>query len=214
MTTTAPQPRPRSVGVVLFPKFELLDVFGPLEMLGLAPEHFTILMLGPTREPVESTPGPPVEVDATYEEAPPLDILFVPGGIGTRSHPGDERLLAWLAERGESAEYVTSVCTGAASLALAGLLDGYRATSNKRSFEWVREQGRQTDWVAHARWVTDRNRWTSGGIAAGTDMALALIAHLHGTELAEAIALRAEYDWHRDPDWDPFAEHYGLTHEG
>jgi len=212
---TIPLPRsgPRSVGVVLFPRFELLDVFGPLEMLGLAPEHFTIHMLGPSMEPVASTPGPRIDVDATYEDAPPLDILFVPGGMGTRDHPGDERLRGWLAERGAEAEFITSVCTGAASLALAGLLDGYRATTNKRSFGWVREQGPQTDWVTHARWVSDGNRWTSGGIAAGTDMALALIEHLHGTELAEAIALRAEYDWHRDAAWDPFAEHYGLTDE-
>jgi transcriptional regulator GlxA family with amidase domain len=214
-TPASPSPaapgRQRTIGVVLFPKFELLDVFGPLEMFGLAPEEFRIVMLGPSMEPVESTPGPRIDVDATYEDAPPLDILFVPGGLGTRVHPEDARLRDWLAARGATAEYVTSVCTGAASLALAGLLDGYRATSNKRSFGWVREQGPQTEWVPQARWVEDRNRWTSSGIAAGTDMALALIAHLHGDAFAEAIALRAEYEWHRDAGWDPFAAHYGLA---
>jgi len=89
------------------------------------------------------------------------------------------------------------------------LLDGYRATSNKRAFAWVAEQGGGVEWVAKARWVADRNRWTSSGVAAGMDMALAIVAHLHGTELAASIADGVELDWHRDPSWDPFAERSG-----
>jgi len=202
---------PRTIGVVLFPQFELLDVFGPMEMFGVLPEQFSIRMLGPSTDPVASTQGPRTDIDHAYEDAPPLDVLFVPGGAGTRVHAEDERLLGWLRRRAEQAEIVASVCTGAASLAMAGVLDGYRATSNKRAFQWVTEQGPNVEWVKEARWVQDRNRWTSSGVAAGIDMTLALIASLHGEEVAQTIADRTEYDWHRDAAWDPFAAKNGLV---
>jgi transcriptional regulator GlxA family with amidase domain len=95
-------------------------------------------------------------------------------------------------------------------LASAGLLDGYRATSNKRAFAWARKQGSAVEWVSQARWVQDRDRWTSSGVAAGMDMALGLIAHLHGEELASGLADRVELEWHRDSSWDPFAAKNGL----
>lgn len=77
-------------------------------------------------------------------------------------------------------------------LAAAGLLDGYRATTNKRAFSWVREQGPGVDWAAQARWVVNRDRWTSSGVAAGMDMTLALIAQLHGERVARAVANGAD----------------------
>jgi len=103
------------------------------------------------------------------------------------------------------------VCTGSALLAAAGLLDGYRATSNKRAFGWVGEQGPRVEWVAQARWVQDRDRWTSSGVAAGLDMALALIARLHGQQLAQDVADRIELERHQDAAWDPFAARNGLV---
>lgn len=97
------------------------------------------------------------------------------------------------------------------SYASAGLIDRYRATSNKRAFAWAREQGPRVNWVAQARWVEDRDRWTSSGVAAGMDMTLALIARLHSDELASSLADRVELEWHRDPEWDPFAAINGLV---
>ncbi len=211
MTGSPPQDSPRRVGVLLFDRFQLLDVYGPLEMLGALPDHFTLTLIGPQAGPVASSWGPRTDVDHAYADAPPFDILFIPGGMGTRPLVENRAFLDWLRERGEAAEYVTSVCTGSAVLAAAGLLDGYRATSNKFAFNWVREQGPQTDWVAEARWVEDRNRWTSSGVAAGIDMALAFIAHLHGEEAAHQIADRAEYEPHTDAGWDPFAAKNGLV---
>ena len=123
----------------------------------------------------------------------------------------DHEFLSWLASFGVSAEYLLSVCTGSALLAAAGLLDGYRATSNKRSFEWVTQQGPRVEWVPEARWVEDRNRWTSSGVAAGIDMALAFIAHLSGEARADAIADGSEYERHTDAAWDPFAAKAGLV---
>jgi transcriptional regulator GlxA family with amidase domain len=205
------QTEPRTLAVVLFERFELLDVYGPLEMFGMLPDHFRIQMLGPTSEPVPTAPGPRTHVDYAYTDAPPADVVLVPGGRGTRPLAEAAAFLDWLRAYTTPAEYVTSVCTGSALLAAAGLLDGYRATSNKRAFAWVREQSAAVEWVPQARWVADRNRWTSSGVAAGIDMALAFIAHLHGEELALDVADGAEYEWHRDASWDPFAAKNGLV---
>ena len=95
-------------------------------------------------------------------------------------------------------------------LAAAGLLEGRRATSNKKSFAWASAQGGNVDWVAEARWVEDGNIFTASGVAAGIDMSLALIARLVDTPTAEKVAEYTEYDWHRDASWDPFAKLAGL----
>lgn len=202
---------PRVVSTVLFDGFELLDVFGPLEMFGSRPGLFSLRMIGPEAGPVTSAQGPQAVADFSFVTAPAPDIVLVPGGMGTRALVKDQAFLAWLARWAGGAPLVTSVCTGAALLAAAGLLDGYRATSNKRAFGWVREQGPRTEWVAQARWVNDRNRWTSSGVAAGMDMAMGLIAHLHGPDEARAVADRAELRWHEDPSKDPFAALNGLV---
>jgi transcriptional regulator GlxA family with amidase domain len=201
----------RHIGVVLFPGFELLDVFGPLEMFGVLTEEFDIVMIGPTIGAVASAQGPRVVAEAAYDGALSVDIVLVPGGIGTRSLVNDESFLGWLNAWATSADFITSVCTGSGVLAAAGLLDGYRATSNKRSFSWASSQGAEVTWIPEARWVEDRNRWSSSGVAAGIDMALALIAHLHGEDVATRLADRVEYEWHRDSSWDPYAAINGLA---
>ncbi|HTV11924.1 MAG TPA: DJ-1/PfpI family protein, partial [Acidimicrobiales bacterium] len=195
----------RRVTAVLFDRFELLDVFGPLELFGALSDHFEIGLVGPVAGPVRSSQGPSVFAETTYAEAEVPDVVLVPGGIGTRALVQDSSFRSWLAGWALQAEIVASVCTGSAVLASAGLLDGYRATSNKRAFGWAKQQGPHVDWVAKARWVEDRDRWTSSGVAAGMDMTLALIASMHSEELASALADRVELEWHRDPGWDPFA---------
>ena len=107
-----------------------------------------------------------------------FDLILVPGGIGTRREVDNPRLLEWLNQRAAAAILVTSVCTGAALLARAGLLDGKRATTNKRAFAWVASQGPEVNWIKQARWVEDGKFATSSGVSAGIDMALALIARL------------------------------------
>ena len=137
--------------------------------------------------------------------------MLIPGGQGTRRLVTDEAFLFWLRAWATPASLVTSVCTGSAVLAAAGLLDGYRATSNKAAFEWVREQSGKVDWIAQAWWVEDRDRWTSSGVAAGMDMAAALLADLFGKDIAHRATTRAEFEVHEDASWDPFAKIYGLT---
>jgi transcriptional regulator GlxA family with amidase domain len=200
----------RTVAAVLFPGFELLDVFGPLEVFGVLPDRFALCVVGPGAGPVRSAQGPEVVATHGYANAPAPHLVLVPGGRGTRTLVEDADFLGWLAGWSARAEIVASVCTGSGVLAAAGLLDGYRATSNKRAFAWAREQGPGTEWVPQARWVHDRNRWTSSGVSAGIDLALALVADLHGDELATEVADRIEFEWHRDPDWDPFAARNGL----
>jgi putative intracellular protease/amidase len=197
--------RPLVLGVVLFPDFELLDVYGPLEVLGHLKDEFRILTIGSEPGPVASSQGPRTVTDHGLGDAPALDALLVPGGMGTRREVENDRLLGWLRERAAAATLVTSVCTGSALLARAGVLDGRRATSNKRSWDWVVSQGPKVDWVRRARWVEDGKFWTSSGVSAGIDMTLRLVATRLGQEAAEEFAWRIEYTWHREADVDPFA---------
>jgi transcriptional regulator GlxA family with amidase domain len=201
----------RRVVTVLFDGFELLDVCGPLEIFGTADQRFDLPIVGPAAGPVRSGQGPFLVADHAYEDAPTADIVLVPGGIGTRRLVDDPSFVSWLSGWAAPAPVIASVCTGSGLLAAAGLLDGYRATSNKRAFAWATAQGSDVHWVPEARWVEDRNRWTSSGVAAGIDMALALVAHLHGEDLATAVADRVEHDWRKDPSWDPFAAKSGLA---
>ncbi|KXP09243.1 thiamine biosynthesis protein ThiJ [Tsukamurella pulmonis] len=201
---------PRAVQIVLFDGFELLDVFGPVELFGLIPEHFAVTFLAPDAAPVRSSQGVTVNADHTYATAPEPDIILVPGGVATREVIRDEAFLSWLRAHGTAARLVTSVCTGSALLAAAGLLEGYRATSNKMAFRWTETFGESVDWVAHARWVEDRDRWTSSGVAAGMDMTVALIRALYGDDVAAAAAGTAELDYRTDSTEDPFAALHGL----
>lgn len=201
----------RSLGVLLFPEFELLDVFGPLEMYGILSEQFEIHLVGETRGAIASRQGPKSLIEREFSEAYQYDILLVPGGKGTRTAIHNKALLDWLRQQSTEAEYVTAVCTGSALLAKAGLLDHRRATTNKLAFNWVTTQGEQVMWQKKARWVEDGKFFTSAGVSAGIDMSLALIAKMLGAKTAEQTATWAEYDWHQDPNWDPFAEIHGLV---
>ena len=201
----------RTLGVVLFPGFELLDVFGPLEAFGNLPGMFRILMIAEQAGPVASAQGPRSVADHGFADCPRLDLILVPGGIGTRAEAENPVLLAWLARAAAEAEIVTSVCTGAALLACAGLLDGRRATTNKMFFQWVADQRPAVAWVKEARWVDEGKFVTSSGVSAGMDMALAVIARTVGREPAENVARAMEYEWHTDANVDPFAKVWGLA---
>ncbi len=203
MTTT----RCRTLGALLFPEFELLDVFGPLEAFGnlFVRDKFRVLTIGTTAGPVASAQGPQAIAEYGLDDCPPLDLLLVPGGMGTRREVDNETVLAWLRARAADAEIVMSVCTGASLLARAGLLDGLAATTNKRAFDWVVAQGPRVEWRRRARWVDAGKLVTSSGVSAGTDMALAVIARLVDEETAEQVSRIMEWTRHRDPNEDPFA---------
>ena len=197
--------KPRVIGVVLFDGFELLDVFGPLEMFGMLPDSFEIRLLSLDQSTVRSAQGPRSLIDQSMSEATTTDIVLVPGGMGVRHEVNHREFLDALSELAKNAGLVTSVCTGSALLATAGLLDGLRATTNKSAFAWVSGLRPGVHWQPAARWVEDGDIVTSSGVSAGMDMALALIARLHDETTALQVARWAEYDWQRDASLDPFA---------
>lgn len=200
----------RCIGALIFPGFELLDLFGPLEMFGLLKDDFDLKLVAETSEPVASNQQVRANPDMTFEDADRFDVLFVPGGMGTRREVSNTALLDWIRTASEPAEYVLSVCTGSLLLAGAGVLEGRRATTNKAAFTKIADQYPKVDWVKQARWVEDGKFITSSGVSAGMDMALGAIALMHDRETAEKVAMWSEYDWHRDKDWDPFAKTHGL----
>lgn len=193
----------KRISLVLFDGFELLDVAGPLEIFSKVAGWETTL-LSPDGRPVASSQGVRFEVGGDYAPRS-CDVVFVPGGQGTRRLAGDESFLKSLQKMANEASVVMSVCTGSALLAAAGLLEGYAATSNKRAFAWATSFGHDIDWRRSARWVHDRDRWTSSGVSAGTDMAVAFVADACGETAAREIADAVELRLHLDPNVDPFA---------
>jgi transcriptional regulator GlxA family with amidase domain len=196
---------PFTIGALIFDSFELLDVFGPLEMFGMLEDRVRIVLLASVPAPIPSAQGPKAVAEVRLAGEENYDLLLVPGGIGTRTAVKDVQLIEMLIAKALRASYVASVCTGAALLARAGLINEREATTNKFAFDWVATQGPRVRWVRRARWVVDGKFWTSSGAAAGMDMALAVIQHVFGRDTALSAARRAEYLWNEDSSHDPFA---------
>jgi transcriptional regulator GlxA family with amidase domain len=196
---------PLQVGAVIFPGFELLDIYGPLEMFGLLRDRVSITMLAENSGEVRSSQGPRGVADLALADASAFDVLLVPGGWGTRAEVRNLPFLDMLRARAGEARFVASICTGSALLAKAGVLDGKKATSNKLAFDWVTTQGPDVEWIKEARWVEDGRFFTSSGVSAGMDMTLGLIQHIFGREVSLQVARWAEYTWHEDKSVDPFA---------
>ena len=198
-----------TIGGVLFEGFEILDFFGPLEFFW--PNMAKIVTLGEKKGPIKSAHGVKCTVDHAFGEFDPVDVLLIPGGYGTRKEVNNEKLIGDIRVYAEKASYVATVCTGTALLAKTGLLDGKQATTNKLAFEWVTSQGLKVNWVPEARWVEDGKFFTASGVSAGMDMALGLIEKLFDRETSLNMARAAEYEWHSDKTWDPFAKLAGLV---
>lgn len=201
----------REIAAVVFDGFELLDLYGPLEMFSMADKHFQIRLLSHKEGPVKSGQGPVALPDALLTPQTSCYLLLVPGGQGTRQLVEDAEFLQLLKQVAQNAELVLSVCTGSALLAKAGLLDGRAATTNKYAWNWATSHSDKVKWRTKARWVEDGNYFTSSGVSAGMDMSLAVIAKLHGEETAEKAAFYAEYIRTSDPSDDPFAKAHGLV---
>ncbi|MEQ1693398.1 MAG: DJ-1/PfpI family protein, partial [Gemmatimonas sp.] len=204
VAATPPAPARKVVGIVLYPGFEVLDVFGPAEMWSYVPE-FRVVYVAQKSGPVKSAQGVSIVADFSFETAPPLDIMMVPGGNGTRTELNNPVFLDYITAQHKRTEVTTSVCTGSALLAKAGILRGHKATSNKAFFSLAVDEDPSVEWIIKARWVEDGKLLTSSGVSAGTDMSLGLIAKLYGVSRARGLARSLEYEWHEDPSVDPFA---------
>jgi transcriptional regulator GlxA family with amidase domain len=195
----------RTVGVLLFPEFEPLDAFGPVEAFVIAewpgsrPEDarpFRVVTVAEALAPVAMRGGVRVAPDHDLASCPALDVLLVPGGPGARTEYRNAALLRFISVRAMVSEVLASVCTGAALLANAGVLSGHEATTNRRAFDWVVSVS-PTDvrWNRTQRWVDAGRIVTSAGVSAGTDMALHLVERLAGEAVARGAATRMEYRW-------------------
>jgi cyclohexyl-isocyanide hydratase len=176
--------------LVLFDGLTQLDLTGPYEVLARMPDT-RVHLVAASREPVRSEWGMVIVPDTTFDDAPPIDVLCVPGGWSVNARLGDDALLAFLRTRGERARYVTSVCSGALLLGAAGLLRGYRATTHWLSLDLLPLLGAE---AVEARVVRDRNRITGAGVTAGIDFGLTIAAELFGAPVAQRIQLAIEYD--------------------
>lgn len=195
-----------TLGVLLFPEFESLDVFGPIEMFGMLTDRLKIVMISEHGGLIPSAQGQLIHTEFHINNVPHLDFLLVPGGMGTRKEVNNSILIHWLKHQTQHLELILSVCTGAALLAKAGILDGLKATSNKKAFAWVTQHSAHVQWIKKARWVDAGRVITSSGVSAGIDMSLYVIGRLYGETVRDDIAERAEYLVNKDPDFDPFCE--------
>ncbi|TPW27697.1 DJ-1/PfpI family protein [Pararhizobium mangrovi] len=178
------------IAMLVYPKMVALDLIEPMTILTILRSN--IHLVWKDKQPVSTDVHLPIAATHTFDDVPDdLDVLFVPGGIlGTIDCMTDPEVLAFLADRGQRAKWVTSVCTGGLVLAAAGLLNGYDATAHWAVADLLPLMGaRHVD----ERVVTDRNRMTGGGVTAGLDFGLDLAAKLRDEDAARRIQLILEY---------------------
>ncbi len=193
----------RTVGILLFDDVEVLDAFGPFEVFSVARADgggdsdplFRVVTIGESGREIRTRGDMIVKPHHSFSDHPPLDILVVPGGFGTRSQIANTTLLDWLRAQVTEAELRASVCTGAFLFAEIGLLDGHSATTHWASIERLREGYPAITVQDASRFVDEGSIITSAGISAGIDMALHVVARLHGPDAARATARYMEYDW-------------------
>ncbi|KAL7752355.1 hypothetical protein RI367_002401 [Sorochytrium milnesiophthora] len=205
---------PNHIGVLLYPGFEALDLFGPLEFFNVLSctetLKLSLISTGDNLDPVSTrakpTPGD-LHVPSIGQSLTPthtlatapadLDVLLIPGARESSVPVNNPRVLEFV--RHQAAKV-------SALAAAAGALDGKRATSNKNAWTWVTAQSAKVDWQPCARWVADgTDTWTSSGVSAGMDMTVAFIKQVWGAEVAKTVAKVVEYTPIEDPDNDPFA---------
>ena len=197
----------KRVGILVFPDVEVLDFCGPFEVFSVTrlneerrreePSPFEPVLVAERKDVVTATGGLKVVPDYSIDDCPPLALLVVPGGWGTRTEIKNRRLLEWIAKRAREVETLTSVCTGSMLLGQAGLLDGRHATTHWRSLDWMRQSFPKVTVEDKQHVVEDGNVLTSAGISAGIDMALRVVARYHGEAIAQNTARNMEY---RYPD--------------
>lgn len=195
---------PLNVGILIFDDVEVLDFCGPFEVFSVTAQlnatasdrrPFAVFTIAQTDRIVKARGGLQVQPHFTLENHPPIDILVVPGGWGTRREVDNPVILDWLRKVSGETQLNTSVCTGAFLLAKVGLLIEKRATTHWASISRMRQDFPQTSVIENTRWVDEGNIISSAGISAGIDMSLHVVERVLGREVAENTARQMEYDW-------------------
>jgi cyclohexyl-isocyanide hydratase len=183
-------PNALQIGLLVFPKLTQLDLTGPLQVFSSIPGA-QVHLIWKRIEPVPSDSVLVLTPTTTFADCPQLDVICVPGGVGADDMIDDSEMLDFLRRQAVGAQYITSVCTGSLVLGAAGLLKGYRAATHWTAMEFLKPFGATP---TRTRVCVDRNRITGGGVTAGIDFALTLVAILIDRATAEAIQLRLEYN--------------------
>ena len=199
---------PLTVGILIFDQVEVLDVAGPFEVFSvtrldeqrrqeeLSSSPFRILLVSEKLGPVLAVGGLRFTPDVTIDNCPEeLDLLIVPGGLGTREEVKNINLLNWIANRSSNTRLTASVCTGSSLLGKAGLLDGREATTHWRAFDFLRQAAPNAHIRDDVRFTLVDPIFTSAGISAGIDMALRIVSHFFGTKIGQATARHMEYPY-------------------
>lgn len=183
---------PVQVAILLFDGVQIIDFAAPYEVFGQA--RFGVYTVSADGKPVTTAMGLRVTPDHAFADAPPADVLLVPGG-DVDAAAQDAATLAFVRERAGGADHVLSVCTGAQILAATGLLDGKRATTFHLAFDGLAQAYPAVEVVRDARWVDSGRIVTSAGLSSGIDAALHIVASIRGEDAARSTALHLEYDW-------------------
>jgi transcriptional regulator GlxA family with amidase domain len=209
LTRSAPEGR-RNVGILIFDDVEVLDFAGPYEVFSRTrleagaearrsddSAPFRVFTVSRDGRPVRATGGLQIVPDHSFESAPSIRILVVPGGFGTRQLLDDDAVLAWTRETAKQAERVTSVCTGSLLLAQAGLLTSRKATTHWGALDVLERLAPDVEVERDVRFVDD-GIVTSAGVAAGIDMAFHIVEQVCGQEVADETARYIDYPRNRD----------------
>lgn len=189
-----------TVAILVFDEVEVLDVCGPFEVFSVAGNlsgcsAFSVLLVSENPGPIRARNGLRLLPDHTLADCPPTPILLVPGGQGTRREMHRPEIVQWVRQRALATELLLSVCTGALILGTAGLLDGLDSTTHHGSLDLLQQTAPRTTVRRDRRYVDNGKVITSGGIAAGIDMALHVVARLAGEDLARLTAQQMEYPY-------------------
>lgn len=195
----------KRVGILIFTDVEVLDACGPFEVFSVTrlqeetrrqePSPFQVCLIAESQEPVVATGGLRLLPDYDLKTCPPLDILLIPGGWGTRRELNNQPLLNWIRDRSSQVECLTSVCTGALLLGQSGLLAGKQATTHWAALDLMAQLFPAVEVRSDLRVVVDGSILTSAGISAGIDMALKVVALYYGETVAKATAHYMEYPY-------------------
>jgi transcriptional regulator GlxA family with amidase domain len=199
-----PEITTQTVGILIFDEVEVLDFCGPFEVFASASAPgedarderrlFSVVTIAEEQRTIRCRGGLLVQPHHTIANHPPLDILVVPGGYGTRRELTNPAILNWIEAQNATTSLTTSVCTGAYLLAETHLLDGKRATTHWAGIDWLRDNYPAITVLNDTRVVDEGHIITSAGVSAGIDMALHVVARLHGQSVADETARGMEYE--------------------
>ena len=186
-----------TIGVVFFDDTEELDAIGPWEVFTMARQFddgLKVVSVSQNGGTVRCSKGLRIEMDHSFADAPALDVMLVPGGMGTRREVDNPAILEWIAKTAPGCQWVTSVCTGSLLLTAAGPAAGKRVTTHWGFIEALRARGEVGEVLEQVRYVRDGNVVTAAGVSAGIDMALWLVGQLYSPARAREVQKYMEYD--------------------